>query len=71
MEYKKRENRIVSKSFSFSCDIIEYCRELKIKNEFEISHLLIKSGTSIGANIRESQRAVSPKDFKNKLSIAL
>ncbi len=71
MVYKKTGNIVVDKSFSFSCDIINYCRELKSINEFELSHQLIRSGTSIGANIRESQRAVSTKDFKNKLSIAL
>ncbi len=45
--------------------------KLREKKEFEIAHQLIKCGTSIGANVRESQRGVSTRDFKNKLGIAL
>ncbi|MFD2563604.1 four helix bundle protein [Aquimarina rubra] len=71
MGYKKRNNVIVDKSFYFSCDIVNFCKELKKKNEYEIASQLIRSGTSIGANVRESQRGVSTKDFKNKLGIAL
>ena len=44
---------------------------MKDKKEFEIAGQLIRCGTSIGANARESQRGVSTKDFKNKLGIAL
>ncbi len=71
MAYKKRNNAIVDKSFFFGCDIVNFCKELKRKHEYEIASQLIKSGTSIGANVRESQRGVSTKDFKNKLGIAL
>ena len=71
MPYDKKNNPIVDKSFYFGCDIVLFSRILKEKKEFEIAHQLIKSGTSIGANIRESQRGVSTKDFKNKLGIAL
>ncbi len=71
MAYKKRNNAIVDKSFYFGCDIVNFCKELKRKHEYEIASQLIKSGTSIGANVRESQRGVSTKDFKNKLGIAL
>ena len=71
MGYIERNNVIVDKSFHFGCDIVIFCRKLKEKQEYEIAHQLIKSGTSIGANVRESQRGVSTKDFKNKLGIAL
>ncbi|MEW7279355.1 four helix bundle protein [Aquimarina sp. 2201CG1-2-11] len=71
MAYKKRNNVIVDKSFYFGCDIVNFCKTLKQKHEYEIAGQLIRSGTSIGANVRESQRGVSVKDFKNKLSIAL
>ena len=71
MPYDKKNNPIVDKSFYFGCDIVLFSRILKEKKEFEIAHQLITSGTSIGANIRESQRGVSTKDFKNKLGIAL
>ncbi|MBP2833316.1 four helix bundle protein [Aquimarina sp. U1-2] len=71
MTYKRRNNIIVDKSFYFGCDIVKFCKELKKKHEYEIASQLIRSGTSIGANVRESQRGVSNKDFKNKLAIAL
>ncbi|WP_370569716.1 four helix bundle protein [Flaviramulus sp. BrNp1-15] len=71
MSYQKSGNAIVDKSFYFACDIVTYAEELKEKRYFEIANQLLKSGTSIGANVRESQRGVSTKDFKNKLGIAL
>jgi four helix bundle protein len=69
--YKESGNVIVDKSFYFACDIVVYSEKLKEKRFFEIANQLLKSGTSIGANVRESQRGVSTKDFKNKLGIAL
>lgn len=71
MSYRKSGNAVVDKSFYFACDIVIYTEKLKEKRFFEIANQLLKSGTSIGANIRESQRGVSTKDFKNKLGIAL
>jgi four helix bundle protein len=64
-------NIIVDKSFEFSKLIIRFCLNLKEQKHFEISSQLIKSGTSIGANIRESQRPESSADFRHKLRIAL
>ncbi len=46
------------------------CKDLKINREFELSKQLLKSGTSIGANVEEAIGAQSKKDFINKLSIA-
>ena len=71
MSFKESGNAIVDKSFYFACDIVIYAEELKQKRFFEIANQLLKSGTSVGANVRESQRGVSTKDFKNKLGIAL
>ena len=71
MNYVPRNNAIVDKSFYFACKIVIYSEELKAKRYYEIANQLLKSGTSIGANVRESQRGVSTKDFKNKLGIAL
>ncbi|HET8803280.1 MAG TPA: four helix bundle protein [Aequorivita sp.] len=51
--------------------MVHFSRILKEKREFEIASQLLKSGTSIGANVREAQRGVSTKDFKNKFGIAL
>ena len=69
--YKETGNAVVDKSFYFGCDIVLFCKKLKEAREYEIAKQLIRCGTSIGANVRESQRGVSTKDFKNKLSIAL
>lgn len=71
MKYVPRNNVVVDKSFYFACNIVLYAEELKAKRFYEIGSQLLKSGTSIGANVRESQRAASGKDFKNKLKIAL
>ncbi|WP_278600719.1 four helix bundle protein [Clostridium tertium] len=45
--------------------------KLRSKNEFTLSNQLVRSATSIGANITEAQYAQSRKDFINKMSIAL
>jgi four helix bundle protein len=66
-----KDNVIMTKSFDFALDIIDLYDELKKKNHFEIAKQVIRSGTSIGANIREAQRAVSKADFIHKLSISL
>ncbi len=59
------------KSFQFACDIVIFARDLKRNGDFELASQILKSGTSIGANVREAQRGVSKKDFKNKFGIAL
>jgi four helix bundle protein len=66
-------NPVTSKSFSFSIRIVKFYRVLLLRTkEFEpILKQLLRSGTSIGANISESQSAISKKDFVNKLQIAL
>jgi len=68
---KAKDNIIVSKSFEFALDIIDLYDELKKKNHYEIAKQVIRSGTSIGANVREAQRAVSKADFVNKIGISL
>ena len=68
---KLDESPIRVKSFQFACDIVGFTPLLKEKKEFELASQLLKSGTSIGANVREAQRGVSTKDFKNKFGIAL
>lgn len=66
----KQENVIVAKSFSFSLKIIKLYQRLKALNEFELSKQLLRSGTSIGANVEESTAAQSKRDFIAKMSIA-
>ncbi|MBW6410256.1 four helix bundle protein [Clostridium weizhouense] len=67
-----KENIIVDKCFSFALKIIEIYRYLvNNKKEFVLSKQLLRSGTSIGANVKESINAISKADFRNKISIAL
>jgi len=66
-----KENVIKSKSFDFAINIVYLYKELVKSNEYVLSKQLLRSGTSIGANIREAEFAQSKKDFINKLSVAL
>ena len=63
---------VEKKSFRFAVRIVKLCSYLqKEKKEYTLSKQLLRSGTSVGANITESQQAQSRLDFINKLSIAL
>jgi len=64
------ENVIVEKSFKFALKIIEYSELLEENKKHVISRQILKAGTSIGANVRESQSAESKADFIHKLKIA-
>ena len=60
------------KSFEFAVRIVNLCKYLTTeKREFVLSKQLLRSGTSIGANISEAQRGQSKADFTAKMSIAL
>ncbi len=66
-----KPNPIQEKSFQFAIRIIHLGKYLmNEKKEFILSKQLIRSGTSIGANIKESQNAQSTADFIHKMSIA-
>jgi four helix bundle protein len=65
-----KENIIVDKSFQFALKIVAYCEMLEENRKFIIARQLLKSGTSIGANVREAQNAESNADFIHKLKIA-
>jgi len=66
-----RENVVKSKSFNFAIRVIRLYQFLvSEKKEYVISKQLLRSGTSVGAMIRESEHAESKSDFKHKLSIA-
>jgi four helix bundle protein len=68
----KKDNVVKVKSFKFSIRIVNLYKFLtESKREFVLSKQLLRSGTSIGANIRESEHAESKADFIHKLSIAL
>lgn len=66
----KKENIIAEKSFAFALMIIDLFKQLKSENEFTISKQLLRSGTSVGANIQEATAAFSKKDFIHKMSIS-
>ena len=66
----KPENTIRDKSFEFALMIIELFKICKSQNEFVISKQLLRSGTSIGANVQEATAGFSKKDFLHKMSIA-
>ena len=65
-----KENVIMDLSFKFALEIIQYCESLEARKRYVISQQLLKSGTSIGANIRESQQSESKPDFIHKMKIA-
>ncbi len=66
------ENIVADKSKAFAIRIIKFYKYLCTEHkEFIISKQILRSGTSIGANIRESRNAQSKADFINKMSIAL
>ena len=65
-----KRNEILELSFKFALEIIAYCEILEENRKYVIARQLLKSGTSIGANIREAQNAESNQDFIHKLKIA-
>lgn len=66
-----KNNNIRNKSFAFAIRIVKLYQFLcEQKKEFIMSKQLLRSGTSIGANIREAENAESKKDFIHKMAIA-
>ncbi len=66
-----KEVIIRDKSFEFAVRIINLSIYLRsVKNEYVLSKQILRSGTSIGANVEEATGGISKADFKNKLSIA-
>ena len=66
-----RESILRTKSYQFALNSVTICKDLIEKKEYILSKQLIRSSTSIGANIREANYAQSTKDFIHKLSISL
>lgn len=66
----KTENKILELTFNFSLQIINLYKLLIQQNEYVISKQLLRSATSIGANVEEAIAAQSRKDFISKMSIA-
>ena len=70
MENQGKENRIVNLTLNFAIEIVKYCELLEENKKYVIAKQLLKSGTSIGANVREAQNAESKLDFIHKFKIA-
>jgi len=67
-----KESVLKNKSYDFAVLIVKTYKIISLeKKEYALSRQLLKSGTSIGANIREAEFAQSNKDFISKMSIAL
>ena len=61
---------VKEKSYCFAIRIVKLCMWLKEERHFELSSQVLRSGTSIGANIEEASASHSKKEFVHKMSIA-
>ena len=66
----KINNPVLTKSFEFALQIIEFCSELNSDRHYAIENQLIRSGTAIGALVQEAQSPQSRGDFIHKMKIA-
>ena len=72
VEDNNMDAAIQDKSFQFAIRIVNLCKYLQQEQkEYILSKQLIRSGTSIGANVAEAQQAQSKPDFIHKMNIAL
>ena len=68
----KSDNIVLKKSKQFAIRIYKLCKHLdEAKREYILSKQLLRSGTSIGANLTEAQYAITKKEFLYKTTIAL
>jgi four helix bundle protein len=68
---KYHNNLILLKTFDFAKKVVQYTEKLEGQKRYVIANQLLKSGTSIGANIKEAQSAESKADFIHKVKIAM
>ena len=68
---KYKNNLILLKSFEFAKKVVQYTEKLEEDRKYVIANQLLKSGTSIGANIKEAQNSESKADFIHKMKIAM
>ena len=64
-------NQIVNKSKLLALNVIKIYKNLKEQNEYILSKQIVRSGTSVGANVREAQQGFTNNEFIYKMSIAL
>jgi len=65
-----KDNVIITKSFQFAVRVVNLFKILVSRKEFVLSKQFLRSGTSVGANIREAHNGESDKDFIHKLAIS-
>lgn len=71
MVHPEKENTILDKTYNYAIKIVKLYQYLcKEKKEFELSRQILRSGTSIGANVEESVGGLSRKDFLAKLGVS-
>jgi len=68
---KYKDNIVLKLSFEFAKDIVAFSEVLQELKKFTFANQIIRSGTSIGANIKEAQNAESKADFIHKMKIAM
>jgi four helix bundle protein len=66
----QKNNLVLQMSFQFSLDVLDFAEQLETKRKFVLSNQVLRSGTSIGANVREAQSCESKQDFIHKMKIA-
>ena len=66
----QKSNLIVDLTLEFAIEIVKYCEVLESNKKYVIARQLLRSGTSIGASVREAQNAESKTDFIHKFKIA-
>jgi len=67
---EKKDNLILNLTFQFSLEIITFTEKLQQEKKFNLANQLFRSGTSVGANVREAQGCESKSDFIHKMKIA-
>ncbi len=65
-----KDNLIIKLTFELALEIISFSEKIRANNRFEMASQIFRSGTSIGANIREAQNAESKRDFIHKFKIS-
>ena len=65
-----KENVILDKTYRFAVQMTIVCKKLKEKKEYHLASQLMRSATSIGANVQEATAAQTKRDFIAKMSIA-
>lgn len=66
----QKDNLIVTLTFQFALDIIVFTEQLEKNKKYNLANQLFRSGTSIGANVREAQGCESKADFIHKMKVA-